>query len=138
MNLAADVTATQALPPPPRAAAREQHAAQESLRSVAGRTEVAWAPFMHLRVAIEAAGRLYLLRGAFVLSVSEEDGLTVARHNRLGLEGLGDTAEQAIDDFCQNFDRQYRDLVECDENGLSAGARAIRRCLCDVVEHVEG
>ena len=89
---------------------------------------------LHVQWAIETEHRRYLLRGLFMLRLFEEDDLTVARSDLLSLEGFGTSAKESIDDFCENFDAQYRALVEEDEDALTPGAVAIRKALLEVVD----
>lgn len=86
--------------------------------------------------AIETDSRMYFLRGAFMLQLLEEDGVSIARSDLLSLDGYGGSAKEAIDDFCESFDVQYRALVEAEESELSPGALAVRAAIRKVVDRI--
>jgi hypothetical protein len=94
-------------------------------------------PRMHLQVSIEAGSRRYCLREALALRHREDDGMTVVRSPSLSIDGLGSSYVEAVADFCENFDAQYRALAEERDETLSPGALSIAQALRAAVERVE-
>ncbi len=85
-----------------------------------------------------AEKRTYFFRDALELQFFMKDGRITARSDLLSLDGYGDSTVEATDDLSENFDLQYRALVEDeDEDGLSPGALAIRKTLLDIVDRIE-
>lgn len=67
-----------------------------------------------------------ILRGVYCISTPE-----------LGLYSMEPGLSLVVDAYCQLFDAQYRDLVECDVSELTDGARHVRAALQDLVISVE-
>lgn len=93
-------------------------------------------PKMQVLVVIRQPERVYRLRGTLIIELRQEDGEICAYHRRLPIVGYGLDAGEAINDFAEMFDAQYRGLVECDEGELSEGALQARRHFEALVEDV--
>jgi hypothetical protein len=106
------------------------------------RTELRMHAFRGPRVnfvpSIQAGERIYRLRGTFVIHLEyQDDGSVHAVHPTLPLFGFGRSIDEAMADFNDYFDAQYRDLVESDEALLADDALVVRRRLLAVVESIQ-
>lgn len=94
-------------------------------------------PRMQVIVVLRQPDRVYRLRGTLAISLRQEDGGVVcAYHRRLPVLGYGENPSEAISDFCEMFDVQYRGLVDCDQSDLSEGAQEARRTFEALVEDI--
>lgn len=67
-----------------------------------------------------------VLRGVYSISTPE-----------LGLYSMEPGLSLVVDAYCELFDVQYRDLVECDVSELTEDALAVRAAFQDLVISVE-
>ena len=104
-------------------------------------TEIRFQPFhqrMQVVIQIEGDGRVYRLRGAFVIQLEYLDDDTIfASHKNLPVHGYGAGLDDAIEAFAAMFDVQWRSLVDADVSALTVHARNVRGRLQAVVESVE-
>jgi len=94
-------------------------------------------PKMQVLVVIRQPERIYRLKGTLVIDLEQEEDGVCASHRTLPVMGYGGSAAEAIADFAEMFDAQYRGLVEeSDAEELSAGGRQARRQLEALVEDI--
>lgn len=95
-------------------------------------------PRVGLQWAIEASGRRYHLRELLAVSFKYmSGGIVVASKSDVGVHAHGRSVLEALEAFCEMFDSQYRELVECPEDELTPYAMQFRRKFLQLVEGVE-
>lgn len=57
----------------------------------------------------------------------------VLKHVESGLHGYGEDLERAATDFCELFEIQYENLVECPIEQIHESALSLRACLANLV-----
>ncbi len=92
-------------------------------------------------VCVDVVGlrHIFKLRGVVVLDVEDRgDGAVRISHRHLPVQGFGSDLLEALNDLAQTFEVQWEDLVECDIESLSPGARDARaafgRAVAEVVQ----
>lgn len=107
-----------------------------------GDDDLVWVPFargprLSMYVAIDTPRRTYVLKGTFGVHLEYfEDGTVYAEHRRIPVHGDGRSVKEALTEFANMFDAQYRTLVEVDEAKLTAHAKGIRAQLLELVADV--
>jgi len=122
----ADTTVADAQPAP-RAA---QAASGYCLAEPESRCAVVFvaAPRLRLEVVVDLPHVLYRLRAPLRVDVSVlADGMLEASNARLAVYGAGRDESEALSEFCEMFDLQYRALVPCEPDSLTDEARDVRR-----------
>lgn len=100
-------------------------------------SSLVFSPAMHSTHVIVVGTRRYHLRGLFIIQFTYLDDGVSTRHRAIPVEGFGSTQKESMDDFFEQFDFQYRHLVEVDEDTLTVGGRERRAAIEHVVSKVD-
>ncbi|GMV15497.1 MAG: hypothetical protein AMXMBFR56_37210 [Polyangiaceae bacterium] len=97
-------------------------------------------PRMQVRTQIAVGERRYDLKDVFVIDLEymeEDDQVQVfASHRTLPVHGYGADQPEALRDFCEVFDFQWRHLVDVPEESLTPGGKRRRQAMLNAVEKV--
>ena len=98
-------------------------------------------PRMRMQTVIQANGRSYLVRDVLIVEFQHRGDVVFASSRGLPVSGFGHSQDEALASFCEEFDFQYRNLVEVDLSSLTEGGAergaAMRRTVASVVEFAQ-
>lgn len=85
---------------------------------------------------IEVGGRLFRLRQPVDVTVSVEDGLWINETKALSIVAVGDTKDEALRSFRDDFSILWDQIASAPDDSLTGDAIGVKRVLSDMVESV--
>lgn len=99
-------------------------------------------PRMRMQTVIETPRRRYLIRDVLIIELSYKGEVVFASSRSLPVSGVGHSQREAIASFCEEFDFQYRNLVDADASSLTVSGIerrvAMQRAVANVIELSQG
>jgi hypothetical protein len=79
-------------------------------------------------------GTVFELTNIITVALYQEDDVWYCEYEPCGILSVGDTAEQAVHSFSEDFSVLWDEIAQCSDDALTVEAQATKHCLLSLVK----